>query len=104
MINYYNKFKTLTRIVSFLRQLSILLLLITTVSCAVPEFAKPSKTTTDPSLSAKEKARKNIEEGRGVSLKGIVGGRNSTNYEFSTSTCSCFTFFTEIIFSTKILL
>ena len=26
-----------------------------------------------------------MEEGRGVSLKGVLGGNNSTNYEFSTS-------------------
>ncbi len=36
-------------------------------------------------LSAEEKRRKNIDEGRGVSLKGIVGSRNKTNYEFSSS-------------------
>ena len=36
-------------------------------------------------LGAEEKRRKNIDEGRGVSLKGIVGNRGSTNYEFSTS-------------------
>ena len=30
-------------------------------------------------------ARKNIEEGRGVSLGGVIGGRGSTNYEFSSS-------------------
>ena len=34
----------------------------------------------------KERARKNIEEGRGVSLKNIISGRiGTTNYEFSTS-------------------
>lgn len=33
---------------------------------------------------AKAKARKNIEEGRGVSLGGMLGGGN-TNYEFSSS-------------------
>jgi hypothetical protein len=60
-------------------------ILTTFVSCGVPEFAKPKKTTMDPSLSAKEKARKNIEEGRGLSLKNMVGGSGSTNYEFSTS-------------------
>ena len=31
------------------------------------------------------KARKNVEEGKGVSLKGMLGNRGSTNYEFSTS-------------------
>ena len=39
----------------------------------------------EPGLSAEEKRRKNIEEGRGISLKGIVGGRGTTNYEFSSS-------------------
>ena len=33
---------------------------------------------------AKDKARKNIEEGRGVSLKGIMSNKG-TNYEFSSS-------------------
>ena len=33
---------------------------------------------------AKDKARKNIEEGRGVSLKGMLGNK-ATNYEFSSS-------------------
>ena len=33
---------------------------------------------------AKDKARKNIEEGRGVSLKGMIGNK-ATNYEFSSS-------------------
>ena len=35
-------------------------------------------------INAQERARKNIEEGRGVSLKGIVGGRGTT-FEFSSS-------------------
>ena len=36
--------------------------------------------------TAKERARKNIEEGRGVSVGGLVKGRmGSTTYEFSTS-------------------
>ena len=34
---------------------------------------------------AQAKARKNIEEGRGVSIGGLVKKRGSTNYEFSTS-------------------
>ena len=35
-------------------------------------------------VNAKERARKNIEEGRGVSLGNIMGNRG-TNFEFSTS-------------------
>ncbi len=42
--------------------------------------------TRDTPVSGAERARKNVEEGKGVSLKGLVGGRNgATNYEFSTS-------------------
>ncbi len=40
----------------------------------------------DQPVSGPERARKNVEEGKGVSLKGFVGGRDGkTNYEFSTS-------------------
>ena len=35
--------------------------------------------------TAKAKARKNIEEGRGAGLAGIMKRRGNTNYEFSTS-------------------
>ena len=49
-------------------------------------LASCNKSIKDAGLGAEEKRRKNIEEGRGVSLKGIVGGRGgSTNYEFSSS-------------------
>jgi len=36
-------------------------------------------------ISAEEKRRKNIDEGRGASLGSILGSRGSTNYEFSSS-------------------
>jgi len=41
----------------------------------------------DPNVpqNAQERARKNVEEGRGVSIKGLMGGKKGTNYEFSTS-------------------
>jgi len=35
--------------------------------------------------NALERARKNIDEGRGVSVGNILGGGRGTNYEFSTS-------------------
>jgi len=34
---------------------------------------------------AEARARKNIEEGRGVKIGSVIGGRSGTNYEFSTS-------------------
>jgi len=49
-------------------------------------LANCNKNIKDAGLGAEEKRRKNIEEGRGVSLKGIMGNRGgSTNYEFSSS-------------------
>ena len=40
----------------------------------------------DVPTNAAERARKNIKEGRGVSVKGLLGGASrGTNYEFSTS-------------------
>ena len=65
--------------------LSSFLMFFLTTSCAIPEFAKPSKVSKDLPVNAKERARKNVEEGRGANLKTIIGGSNSTNYEFSTS-------------------
>ena len=60
-------------------------LLFFTLSCSMPKFAKPSKTKDNIPVNAKERARKNIEEGRGISLKGLAGGRKGTTYQFSTS-------------------
>ena len=46
---------------------------------------KPKKVDTrERSTNAQERARKNIEEGRGVSLGGLLGA-GKTTYEFSTS-------------------
>ena len=36
-------------------------------------------------MSAEEKRRKNIEEGRGASIGGLLGKVGGTNYEFSSS-------------------
>ena len=55
-------------------------------SCGgLPEALKPKKVDSSIPVNADERARKNVEEGRGVSLKGAVSGRRGTNYEFSTS-------------------
>ncbi len=62
----------------------VLVLLLFTYSCGVPEFARPGKVKEGSPINAKDRARKNVEEGRGVSLKGMMGSK-STNYEFSTS-------------------
>ena len=70
----------------FFNFLAIFSLLVTLSNCGgVPEFAKPSKTQRDAPINAKERARKNIEEGRGLSIRGALGRNKATNYEFSTS-------------------
>ena len=75
--NYYLKI--------FYACLIVLACLILLTNCSVPKFAKPSKTSTAGPVNAKERARRNVEQGRGVSLKGAFGGGGSTTYQFSTS-------------------
>ena len=41
--------------------------------------------TRETPTNALERARKNIEEGKGTSIQQMLGGRGNTNYEFSTS-------------------
>ena len=43
------------------------------------------KSARDVPTNAGERARQNIETGRGVSLGGIIKGRGNTSYEFSSS-------------------
>lgn len=54
-----------------------------TTSCG-GDFFKYSPVKDNP-VRGKERAKKNIEEGRGVSLGGLTGAGRSTTYEFSTS-------------------
>ena len=60
---------------------SSLMALILLNSCGI---YKPVDARKQPQ-QALEKAKKNIEEGRGVSIGGIMGGGKGTNYEFSSS-------------------
>ena len=48
------------------------------------ETFKPTSSKDTPT-NAMERAKKNVEEGRGISVKGILGGNKNSNYEFSTS-------------------
>ena len=67
------------------KKLLILFLLFSFLSsCAA---LKPKKVDTrETPVNAQERARKNIEEGKGVSIGGLLGrGGAGTNYEFSTS-------------------
>ena len=68
------------------KKLVIIISFIFLYSCGgIPEALKPKKVDPSVPVNADERARKNIEEGRGVSLKGAMSGRKGTNYEFSTS-------------------
>ena len=70
--------------INFLVIFSLILLLFS--SCGIgkklKDFHEPVDLRNSP-LDPDERARRNIEEGRGISLGGI--GNNKTTYEFSTS-------------------
>ena len=69
----------------FINFISIFLITVL-AACSVPNWAKREKVDArKTSANAKERARTNIEEGRGISLKGAIGGSRKTTYEFSTS-------------------
>ena len=57
-------------------------------SCGAGEklknIRKPVDLRTAP-LDPDEKARKNIEQGKGISIGGALKGNRNTNYEFSTA-------------------
>ena len=65
----------------FAKFLLIFFALILLANCGGLSKVDARKTPTN----AMERARKNIEEGRGTSIDGFIRGRNGTNYEFSTS-------------------
>ena len=67
----------------FLNILTIISVVFLT-SCSIPQWAKPEKVKSNAPINAKERARQNVTEGRGISIAGALK-RGSTNYEFSTS-------------------
>ena len=75
--------KTIKSGIKFLSHLTLIYLFL--AGCSVPNALKPKKISKDRPINAQERARQNIEQGRGISLKGAVSGRKSTTYEFSTS-------------------
>ncbi len=62
--------------------LKTLIILVFLTSC---EALKPKKVDKSVPVNAEDRARKAVDEGRGISLEGLIGGRKGTNYEFSTS-------------------
>ena len=63
------------------------ILLISLLITGLSGCSKIIKKDMDPNrpLSAEEKRRQNIDEGRGVGLGAMIGRNRNTNYEFSTS-------------------
>ena len=59
------------------------LVLLILSSCGGFKLPKPGDARKIP-VSGKERAKKNIEEGRGISIGGVLKGRKTT-YQFSTS-------------------
>ena len=83
IFNNLKSLKTISSGIKYLSHLSLICLFLT--GCSVPNALKPKKVSKDRPVNAQERARQNIEQGRGISLKGAVSGRRSTTYEFSTS-------------------
>ena len=63
----------------------LIIFLLFAYSCAVPQALKPKKVDPNTPVNADERARKNIEEGRGISLKGAIDRNKGTTFQFSSS-------------------
>ena len=83
----YEKIKIYKNSTKFKHFLTILITLIglSISACSVPQALKPQKVEKNTPIGAKERARKNVTEGRGISIQGALSKNKSTNYEFSTS-------------------
>jgi|TARA_B110001452_G_scaffold204489_1_gene174455 hypothetical protein len=66
-----------------LKAISSTLIILTLASCSKGFFKKVD--TRETPVNAQERARKNVEEGRGISIGGLMKKGRGTNYEFSTS-------------------
>ena len=82
MVQFYKENKL---ILVFLKKIFFLILIFSLTNCSVPKILKPSKTENNSPVNALERARANVTEGKGISLKSAMGGGRSTTYEFSTS-------------------
>ena len=69
-------------LINTLKNISFFFILVILLSSCIKFDPKSAR---DLPTDSAERARKNIEEGRGVSVGNILGGRKGTNYEFSSS-------------------
>ena len=85
----WSKFKIISNLSSFrffVKYISVFFFIFLYSCSGLPEVLKPSKVDPDRPMKATDRARQNVEQGRGISLKGAMGGGNrSTSYQFSTS-------------------
>ena len=65
------------------KTLLIFLLLFTSASCSKGFFKKMDTRKTP--VNAQDRAKKNVEEGKGVSVQGLFKNRGNTNFQFSSS-------------------
>ena len=79
---YLTSLKSIKSSIKFIVLLSLISVFL--ANCSVPNALKPKKVAKDRPIGALERARQNIEQGRGISLKDMAG-KKSTTYEFSTS-------------------
>ena len=79
---YLTSLKSIKSSIKFIGLLSLICVFL--ANCSVPNAFKPKKVAKDRPIGALERARQNIEQGRGISLKDMAG-KKSTTYEFSTS-------------------
>ena len=68
----------------FIAKLTFYIFTFVILSSCGKDFFKYSSAKENPVIG-KERAKKNVKEGRGVNLGGIAGVGRSTTYEFSTS-------------------
>tara|TARA_B100001063_G_scaffold233012_1_gene248744 strand:+ start:269 stop:793 length:525 start_codon:yes stop_codon:yes gene_type:complete len=66
---------------NYSKQVLIILIFTLIFNSCGNKFGDARKTPTN----ALERARKNVEEGKGASIGGLLGNRGGTNYEFSSS-------------------
>ena len=83
LFNNFKSIKTIRSGIKFLGFLSLICVFL--ASCSVPNALKPKKISKDRPVNADERARQNLEQGKGVTFKDLTGGKKSTTYEFSTS-------------------
>lgn len=76
-------FKKKEKKITFFLNFFLIISLFLSYSCSGNLFRKVD--TRNTPINAEERARKNVAEGRGVSISNAIRNRGSSNYEFSTS-------------------